>query len=150
MITNLPPIALSIRQPWAWAIIHAGKDIENRNWYANWLLSRRGRVAIHAPQCMQQLEYEAAKKFMLSIGIECPAAIDLPRSRIIGSVEIVDVVTESDSPWFFGPRGLVLKDPEPHPLIWSLGALGFFQWKETTEVRASSARNPSWLQKRSA
>ena len=23
---------LSIRQPWAWAIIHAGKDIENRCW----------------------------------------------------------------------------------------------------------------------
>jgi len=22
--------ALSIRQPWAWAILHAGKDIENR------------------------------------------------------------------------------------------------------------------------
>ena len=24
--------ALSIRQPWAWAIINAGKDIENRQW----------------------------------------------------------------------------------------------------------------------
>ena len=24
--------ALSIRQPWAWAILHAGKDIENRDW----------------------------------------------------------------------------------------------------------------------
>lgn len=25
-------IALSIRQPWAWLIINAGKDIENRDW----------------------------------------------------------------------------------------------------------------------
>ena len=25
-------IALSIRAPWAWAIFHAGKDIENRTW----------------------------------------------------------------------------------------------------------------------
>lgn len=24
--------ALSIRQPWAWLILHAGKDIENRVW----------------------------------------------------------------------------------------------------------------------
>ena len=24
--------ALTIKQPWAWAIIHAGKDIENRDW----------------------------------------------------------------------------------------------------------------------
>lgn len=27
---NLPDLALSVRQPWAWAIIHAGKDVENR------------------------------------------------------------------------------------------------------------------------
>ena len=24
-------LALSIRQPWAWAILHAGKDVENRS-----------------------------------------------------------------------------------------------------------------------
>lgn len=29
---DLPELALSVRQPWAWAIIHAGKDIENRSW----------------------------------------------------------------------------------------------------------------------
>jgi hypothetical protein len=23
---------LTVRQPWAWAIIHGGKDAENRNW----------------------------------------------------------------------------------------------------------------------
>ena len=23
-------LAVSIRQPWAWAVIHAGKDVENR------------------------------------------------------------------------------------------------------------------------
>lgn len=23
---------ISIRQPWAWAILHAGKDVENRSW----------------------------------------------------------------------------------------------------------------------
>ncbi len=26
-----PMLALSIRQPWAWAVIHAGKDVENRS-----------------------------------------------------------------------------------------------------------------------
>lgn len=30
--SDLPPLALSIRQPWAWAILCAGKDIENRSW----------------------------------------------------------------------------------------------------------------------
>ena len=24
--------ALSLRQPWAWAVVHAGKSIENRRW----------------------------------------------------------------------------------------------------------------------
>lgn len=24
--------ALAVRQPWAWRIIRAGKDVENRNW----------------------------------------------------------------------------------------------------------------------
>lgn len=36
--------ALSIRQPWAWAILHAGKDVENRSRGTGY----RGLVAIHA------------------------------------------------------------------------------------------------------
>lgn len=24
--------ALTVRQPWAWGLIHGGKDVENRNW----------------------------------------------------------------------------------------------------------------------
>ena len=27
--------ALTIKQPWAWAILHGGKDIENRNWFTS-------------------------------------------------------------------------------------------------------------------
>jgi len=36
--------ALTVRQPWAWAIIHGGKDVENRT--QAW--SYRGPLAIHA------------------------------------------------------------------------------------------------------
>lgn len=36
--------ALTVRQPWAWAIIEGGKDVENRT--AAW--SYRGQLAIHA------------------------------------------------------------------------------------------------------
>lgn len=36
--------ALTVRQPWAWAIIHAGKNIENRSRKTNF----RGRFLIHA------------------------------------------------------------------------------------------------------
>lgn len=36
--------ALSVRQPWAWAITHGHKSIENRAWNT----SHRGLLAIHA------------------------------------------------------------------------------------------------------
>ncbi|WP_219085665.1 hypothetical protein [Microbacterium resistens] len=37
---------LTVRQPWAWAIIHGGKDVENRT--TNIAGGYRGPVAIHA------------------------------------------------------------------------------------------------------
>lgn len=128
---NLPEKALSVRQPWAWAIMFAGKDVENRSWQAmNHGLNVRGRIALHAAQGMTRKEYEAAAEFMASIGVECPPAIDLWRGAIIGTVEIVDAVKKSNSPWFFGPRGLVLANPQsfvPAPVS---GCLGFFNWQE--------------------
>src|SRR5690349_14904511 len=38
--------ALTVQQPWAWAIIHGGKDVENRT--QAW--TYRGPLAIHAGQ----------------------------------------------------------------------------------------------------
>jgi hypothetical protein len=35
---------LSIRQPWAWAILHGGKRIENRTWNTTY----RGPILLHA------------------------------------------------------------------------------------------------------
>lgn len=129
-MTQLPRLALSVRQPWAWAIIHAGKDIENRSWQAvNHGLRVRGRIAIHAAKGLARCEYEDAAEFMASIGITCPAPADLLRGGIVGSVEVIDVVKESDSRWFFGPRGLVLRDPQPCDFIPSVGALGYFEWQ---------------------
>jgi hypothetical protein len=128
-VNNLPVLALSVRQPWAWAIIYAGKDIENRSWQAvNHGLSQRGRVAIHAAKSMSRREYEDAAEFMASIKVVCPPAAELKRGGIIGRVDIVDVVTDSDSDWFFGPRGLVLRDPRPCDFIPCMGALGYFAW----------------------
>jgi len=36
--------ALSIKQPWVHAILHEGKDIENRSWQRSF----RGWLALHA------------------------------------------------------------------------------------------------------
>ena len=127
---DVPDIALSVRQPWAWAIIYAGKDIENRSWQAaNHGLRRRGRVAIHASKGITQEEYEDARELMAVYGEPAPPAHELLRGGIIGSVEVVDVVSRHDSPWFFGPRGLVLKDPRPCEFIPAKGELGYFKWR---------------------
>lgn len=131
MIETFPTIAISVRQPWAWAIIHGGKDIENRSLGAvEWMRPLKGRRAIHASKGMTEREYDDAREFMASIGVSCPAAADLLRGCIIGTVEVVDAVKESDSRWFFGPRGLVLRDQKPCHPIPAVGALGYFSWKE--------------------
>lgn len=129
-MTSLPRLALSVRQPWAWAIIYAGKDIENRSWQAvNHGLRQRGRIAIHAAKGMTREEYEDAKETIERNAPYCPDPHELLRGGIIGTVEVIDVVNEHKSPWFFGPRGLVLHDPQPCEFVPSIGALGYFEWK---------------------
>lgn len=105
--------ALSVRQPWAWMILHGGKDIENREWPTRF----RGRVLIHASNGMTHDEWEDAWTFAHGSGAR-PKAFELglrfdnvERGGIVGSVEIVDCVTSSDSRWFMGPYGFVLRNP---------------------------------------
>ena len=78
---------LSVRQPWAHYILRYGKDVENRTWQTRY----RGRVLLHAP-----------------LKAMADATPDMPRGCVIGLAEIIDCVTEHDSPWFAGPVGLVL------------------------------------------
>lgn len=136
-MTDLPRLALSVRQPWAWAIIFAGKDIENRSWSCYSANRRfRGRCAIHASAGMTRYEYTEAAEFMASLGITCPPPADLVRGAIIGTVDVIGSVTrvsrQTSSKWFVGSFGLVLREPEPlaEPIPVS-GQLSFFEWKPT-------------------
>lgn len=123
--------ALSIRQPWAWLILHAGKDIENRAWATRY----RGRVLIHAAKGMSRAEFEEGLATAHGIsathpfpeGLALPSPEEIERGGIVGSVEIVDCVNASRSPWFFGPYGFVLRDPQPLPFRPYRGQLGFFE-----------------------
>ncbi len=122
--------ALSIRQPWAWLIIHCGKDIENRTWATK----LRGRVLVHAAKGLTRDEYYDAVDFMVDRGVsrlpyDLPFIKQFERGGIIGSVEIIDCVTQSDSPWFTGPNGFVLRDPQPLPFVPTKGRLGFFEFE---------------------
>jgi hypothetical protein len=44
--------AITVRQPWAWAIVHGGKDVENRT--RNIAGAYRGPVAIHAGKTLDE------------------------------------------------------------------------------------------------
>lgn len=136
VMTDLPEYALSIRQPWAWAIINASKDIENRDWSTRF----RGPVCIHASKGMTNREWDEAMDFIdrafpvplaSQIGRRRSAigSLDAKRGGIIGVAEIVDCVEASPSPWFFGRYGFVLSNVRPVEFIPVKGALGFFKWR---------------------
>ncbi len=110
--------ALSIQQPWAWAILRAGKDIENRTWGTK----VRGRVLVHAGK---RVDYDAYQWLSEGTGLVAPR--NLPTGGIVGSVEIVDCVCSSTSGWFVGPYGFVLRDPQPMEFVPCVGRLGFFE-----------------------
>ena len=128
-MSNMPTKALSVRQPWAWAIIHAGKDVENRTRRTLF----RGDFYIHASKGMTLAEYHAFIDFYANIKgeyndaiLQTPLPEDLERGGIIGIATLSDCVEASSSPWFFGPYGFALENVRPTRFIQCKGALGFF------------------------
>lgn len=109
---------LTLRQPFGWAIFHAGKDMENRNWPA----FVRGTVAIHVPSELPRGYFDNAAAFIRGVlrsqatrGLRVPPVNKLPKGAVIGLVDIVDTVSESQSPWFEGPLAFSLANPRPLP-----------------------------------
>lgn len=114
--------ALSIRQPWAWLIVHGFKPVENRDWPTRF----RGNVLIHASKGMTRDEYDDARYLAEQQGITIPAPHELERGGIVGQACITGCVDRSPSPWFFGKFGFELEDPKPLPFQPMKGRLGFF------------------------
>ena len=134
--------AITIRQPWAWAIFNAGKNIENRTWETNF----RGTICIHAGKTLAKKAYEEGcleiesllspsklSRFIIKkVSIEFPSYDEMPRGAIIGAVDIVDCVTQHSSKWFEkGGFGFVLA----HPILFETpipcnGQLGIWQLHE--------------------
>ena len=136
--------ALSIRAPWWWYILYAGKDIENRSWATG----QRGLVYLHASKSMPQAETraemaEAARIAGLPLAAQ-PTFGQLQEHAgcLVGSVEVVDCVTASESPWFFGRCGFVLRNPvafaQPVPCK---GALSWFDVPAIGEARPQAEGN---------
>lgn len=117
--------AISVRQPWAWAIMEAGKDVENRPrricppaWYY-----------LHASQKDASAEYERHRKQIIqSKGHALP---DFPSDTIaggiIGAIQITGWTDHSESPWFIGPKAAEIGQVFPLDFIPCPGKLGAFR-----------------------
>ena len=69
----VPTHAISVHQPWAWAIVAGHKIIENRTW----AVRHRGPIAIHASTNKTFLTPDAIE----AMAQACPELKAVPRSR---------------------------------------------------------------------
>lgn len=143
MTTAIPDTALSIMNPWAFLIAHGLKDIENRDQNFKF----RGEFAIHAGKAFDE---DALTDVLgdrhpvhggpLGLGIRIqrsPLVTSLLamadgaiNGGIVGVAEIVDCVPSSDSEWFVGKYGLVIRNARPVEFIPTRGMQGFFPWRK--------------------
>lgn len=124
--------AVSIQQPWAWAIRNAGKDIENRSariaqpgWY--YLHSGTGGLTARAYESKALIMQE--RTGLIAPRFECVAPLasaEAPVGGIIGVFQITGWTSHSESPWFLGPLGAVIAHALPLDLIKCDGKLGAF------------------------
>jgi hypothetical protein len=125
-----PVKALSIKQPWAWLEVNGYKPIENRNTLKNF----RGTFLIHAGMKFDKnvfhfLYVQDIFEEVQTAHQNMPEQLNDARYNyggIIGYAEIYDCVTESDSPWFIGKYGLMIRNPKPLPFTTCKGKLSFF------------------------
>jgi hypothetical protein len=143
--------ALSIRQPWAWAVVNGYKPVENRA--RDIAHGYRGPLLIHAGQDLVTELDDALTAMAIAMRAagddpdDIPAMHSLPRGGFVGSATLIGVVNgraardapvgnagvtyalaaARRSPWFSGPVGLVLADAHPMTLVPWPGQLGLFE-----------------------
>lgn len=143
--------ALSYRQPWAWAMLHAGKNIENRHWRRK----LEGRVLIHAAKGCTSREYTIALAFMHAAGVDLSrvpqlrglGAGGLDRGGIVGVLTFTGEVLppNDDRPerWHMPEQyGYFVRDAKPLPFLPWKGALGVF---DVPDDALAAAYGPLWL-----
>jgi len=110
--------ALSVKQPWCWAILNHYKDIEIRTWNTKF----RGYIALHAGKKIDHNDY-----ILLKEGMDVPLPLEstLETGKILGYAYLLDVIHydeykrfydhqerhKNKSSWWNGKqKGFVLQD----------------------------------------
>ena len=139
-MTQIKSYALSIRQPWAWAILSGGKDTENRDW--DHPPTYRGTLIVHAGK---QREPRTVDRD-LSLFFDLHVPVHLPTGAFLGTVQLVGahrVITRlgrpacCDSPWAMPDAGVHLELADPQPFaepIFGRGQLGLWRPNVTLPI----------------
>ncbi|MBE8714488.1 ASCH domain-containing protein [Sphingobacterium hungaricum] len=121
--------ALTLKQPFATLICLGIKDVENRSWQTAY----RGKLLIHSstkPYGNLKDSLLIEKYDHIDFEYEKLDSIEFINSAIVGEVELIDIVTDSTSPWAQqGKYHWLLKDPllYEHPILNVKGHLNL--WK---------------------
>jgi hypothetical protein len=128
--------ALTIRQPWAWAIAAGHKPVENRSWTTSY----RGPLAIHAGKGIDRHALPFVRELLAPLGVD-PTELEQPliRGAVIATAELVDVCARAANgdtcdcgPWaepgqFHWRLANVQRLAEPVPVT---GRLGLWSWSQ--------------------
>ena len=120
-------LAITIRQPWAYAVIRLGKRVENRGKPDPWRKAIGQRVWIHAGTwkgnaALTEMRDEVQAMAVLArrAGVAPPPLrmVDMDFGGIVGSCQVtgvwrVDACT--NDPWACGPWCILLADVRPTP-----------------------------------
>jgi hypothetical protein len=127
--------AISLKAPWAWAIFHAGKDIENRSWKSDY----RGPLLIHVSKDYTLSEYRACERIA---GVLLPPRTQLHLGQVIGVVDLVDYQLDSNSRWAMPKQWhWQLENPRPIKRFYWKGQLGLFDIPGS-EIDRDASKNP--------
>ena len=125
--------ALSVRQPWAWAIVAGYKDVENRTRRTNF----RGPLLIHAGAAIDPVGFQ----FLWEMGLHKALPENLLQGGLVGMIEVVDCTRSHESYWAApGHWHWVLSEPkEFRNVLPCPGRLGMF-YPEVSERALGQAR----------
>ena len=136
---------LTVQQPWAWMILHAGKRIENRSWPTKY----RGPLLIHAVKARHLMRVDPSY-WRGTYGVTLAPDEYLVFGAIVGQVQIIDCLPLEEVPlnlrtrFADGPFCWLLDESKTFdcPIPYT-GRLGLFDVPEN--VLNESLRTPSPL-----
>lgn len=95
--------ALSLRQPWLWAVTDLGKPIENRKWKTShrgpfWLHAAKGCTVVECGEALRWMRHNVVnpiatqEKLWPGLNEPWPGLENLPRGGLCGRSEVVGVI----------------------------------------------------------